>query len=245
MSLSIKERIDRQLGKAGISMAPECCPRGEPHEPASSVNERIAKQLHRAKVDAAVAALRTPPPDYVFKEPVMPRRQFTGEEIVRAFAEDRVYDDVPSGKAKFDVGQVKDTGRVRDILFQENPAEFVVVDEKQMAAGGKNFRTIGQTALECDGYSMMRPKPASDTVEHEPEPVPRTDLFNNIAAGLQDGAAAGLAQAQPQPTKKSVPPLDVPNGPAISGADEDGVTKIELTDIQRQMLAMMRKQRKL
>ena len=244
MSLSIKERIARQMSKAGVG-APVSPVVQQPQAPvAATVNERIAKQMHRAKVDAAVAALKTPPPDYVFREPVMPRRKFTQDEIVRAFAEDRVYDDIQPGKQKFDASRVSDMGRVRDILIQENPQEFVIGEGKQAGADGRSFRTIDQSSLEKDGYSPLHPPVEEKVVVPENTSAP-TSLPPGLKIDLTGtfGVPESSAQAAvPAPKPKPVPPVDVPVKP-VERTDDESVTKIELNDTQRQMLAMMRQQR--
>ena len=247
MSLSITERIARQMGKAGISpVVPEAHP-AEESPVHNSVSERIAKQIHRARVDAAVAAMKKPLPDYVFKEPVMPRKQFTEDEIVRAFAEDRVYDDVPSGKQKFDIAQVSDMGRVRDMLIQENPAEFVIGEGEQAGSGGRSFRTLDQMSLEGDGYKPLHPQVEEKMVSPENTSTPTATMPPGLRIDLS--GALGVAPAKPsqpaeapRPKPKPVPPVDVPETPAAP-ADDETVTRIELSDTQRQMLAMMRQQR--
>ena len=195
-----------------------------------SIQERIARQIRRAKVDAAIAAAKKPVPDYVFKEPQFPvRKKFTAEERVKAFAEDRVYDDVPTGQQRFDAGKIVGMGDVAKLYANENPREFVIGEPEQPNRGAATFRDISMDALEGPGYSAItgRGKEAEsnqvlETPKEAPSPVTPTIKIDLSGAF---GAVEKPASVNPEP------------------ADDSGENPIGMNDVQKQMLAAMRNQR--
>ena len=111
------------------------------------IKERMARQMHRVKVEAAIAAMKTPPPDYVFKEPQMPK-PMSEQQKVRAFIEDRTYDDIPMDQSKIDPKRVTSMADVHRIVISEQPREFVIGPKEQLDHKAPNFRNIGQEAID-------------------------------------------------------------------------------------------------
>ena len=114
------------------------------------IKERMARQMHRVKVEAAIAAMKTPPPDYVFKEPQMPK-PMSEKQKVQAFIEDRTYDDIPMDQSKIDPKRVASMADVHRIIISEQPREFVIGPKEQLDHNAPNFRNIGQEAIEGPG----------------------------------------------------------------------------------------------
>ena len=118
------------------------------------IKERMARQMHRVKVEAAIAAMKIPPPDYVFKEPQMPK-PMSEKQKVQAFIEDRTYDDIPMDQSKIDPKRVTSMADVHRIIISEQPREFVIGPKEQLNHKAPNFRNIGQEAIEGPGYSAF------------------------------------------------------------------------------------------
>lgn len=226
--MDIKERIALQMRKAGVK--PQAAS-PVPAQPApGSVPELIAKQIHRAKVDAAIAAMKKPPPDYVYREPRMPVQKPTEAETVQRFLDDRIYDDIPMEKSKLDPSRIKSMGDVHRVIVSEQPREFVVGPESQVQPGGAGFGDIGMENLEGPGYSAIRTA-GSDSVERvvqtpEENYVPQMD-------GIRIDLSGSFGNARELPAEP--PPMEEP-------ATKAG-NPMEMNGAQRQMLAAMRAQR--
>ena len=235
--MDIKERIARQMQKAGI--VPKG-PEGMPPQPAvpTGIPDRIARQINRARVDAAIAAMKTPPPDYVYREPRMPRRP-TEEETVKSFLEDRIYDDIPMEKSKLDPSRIKGMGDVHRVIVSEQPREFVVSSEEQPRHGSATFRDIGMSAIEGAGYSELKKDRSPDFEERivesadEPQQMP----FSAIKIDLS-GSFGNAKEIRQEPARPAAPP------PPVEPAAGDGENHVEMNGAQKQMLAAMRAQRR-
>lgn len=195
-----------------------------------TVEERIAWQAARVKELAEKAARGKRPPEP--PAPPIEHRRFTEEERVRAFAEDRVYDDVPTGKKPFDAGGVDGMSGVRSVLVAENPREFVAGPREQ-AAGGMDFRNIGMEDIEGPGYSAIVKREAE---EERVAPAPESSSVRKVR-GIQIDLGGPMSnqldainrerQAARQEPRQEPPAEDA----------------MGMTGVQRQMLAAMRAQR--
>lgn len=215
-----------------------------------SVPDRIGKQLNRVKVDAAIAATKTPPPDYVYKEPRMPRQRPTEETVVKNFLEDRIYDDIPMEKSKLDPSRITSLADINRVIISEQPREFVVSKEEQARHGSPGFGDIGMDALEGNGYADLKRDRSADSAERvvdtpsEPTQLPfsaiKIDLsggFGNVKELTPQDNAGTAPQVTPQVTPQvGLPPMEEAMG--------KGDNPVEMTSVQKQMLAAMRAQRK-
>jgi hypothetical protein len=198
-----------------------------------TAEERIAWQAARVQEEAEKAAGKKAPvsPDAAPIE----HRRFTEEERVRAFAEDRVYDDVPTGKKRFDAGSVGDIGRVRDILVAENPREFVMGPRDQVS-GGLDFAHLGMGDLEGPGYSAI----VKREVDEERIPSVPSEPPKAVMGGFKIDLGGPISNQ-----------LDAINAvrreaPVQPAAEEDDTTQraaVEMNSAQKQMLAAMRAHR--
>ena len=210
------------------------------------IKERMARQMHRVKVEAAIAAMKTRPPDYVFKEPQMPK-PMTEKQKVQAFIEDRTYDDIPMDRSKIDPKRVTSMADVHRIVISEQPREFVIGPKEQLDHKAPNFRNIGQEAIEGPGYLALN---ANNEDNEEDRIIQMTDGDNGAPAlhgikidlsgsiGKMAGAPQATAPSEPPPQPQPQPKPAQPN----LGTNVPPGT-IEMTDMQRQMLAAMRAQR--
>jgi len=234
--MDIKERIARQMRKAGAKPA---APVVQPVAPAPSVavSDRISKQINRAKVDAAVAATKTPPPDYVYREPRMPRA--TPEAIVKSFLEDRIYDDIPMEKSKIDPSRITSVADVHRVMISEQPREYVVSTEEQAKHGSPSFGNIGMEALEGDGYADLRKDRNAELHERIVEsPEEQQQMpFNAIKIDLS-GSFGNVKELTPEP------PVQPATPPPIDASAGNGDNQVEMNGAQKQMLAAMRAQRR-
>lgn len=228
--MDIKERMARQMRMAaGHAPAMKV-----PAEKQPAVNDRIAKQIHRAKVDSAVASMKTPPPDYVYREPRMPRMKPSEADVVKRFIEDRTYDDIPPEKGGLDKSRVNGMADIRAAIIAEQPREFVVGPRDQGIKGGKSFGNIGMENLEGPGYSELHKDEGKDDerIITEPESTSAPKI-EGIKIDL-----SGAFAAQPKPaSRKKTPP------PPIAEESGKGDNPIEMNTAQKQMLAAMRAQR--
>ncbi len=211
------------------------------------IKERMARQMHRVKVEAAIAATKTPPPDYVFKEPQMPK-PMSEKQKVQAFIEDRTYDDIPMDQSKIDPKRVTTMADVHRIIISEQPREFVIGPKEQLDHKAPNFRNIGQEAIEGPGYSALK---ANNNDNEEDRMIQMPDGDNSAPAlhgikidlsgsiGKMEGASQATAPAGPPPSPPQ--PQPKPAQPNVGTNVPPGT--IEMTDMQRQMLAAMRAQR--
>lgn len=185
------------------------------------VADRIAKQRHRAAVNAAIAALKVPPPDYVYREPRMPVMKQTIEERIALFREDRTYEDI-KGNADM-VSQIRTVSDIAKVIRAEQPGEFVNGEKDQVRHGGPSFRTIDSQFLEGPGYRAIPgvDENARDRILDAPE-TPEPARVQPMKIDLRQMA--------------SEPPAPVQDSPAQDGP-------IEMNTVQRQMLAAMRAQR--
>jgi hypothetical protein len=203
-----------------------------------NIPDRISKQINRAKVDAAIAATKIPPPDYVYKEPRMPRAKETADAAVKRFLEDRIYDDIPMEKSKIDPARITSMADVHRVIISEQPREFVVSTTEQVKHGSPNFGNIGMDALEGNGYADIKKDRNADLNERivespdEPQQMP----FNAIKIDLS-GGFGNVKELTPQDTPQ-VPP------PPMEEATGKGDNPVEMNSVQKQMLAAMRAQRK-
>jgi len=211
------------------------------------IKERMARQMHRVKVEAAIAAMKTPPPDYVFKEPQMPK-PMSEQQKVQAFIEDRTYDDIPMERSKIDPKRVTSMADVHRIVISEQPREFVIGPKEQLDHKAPNFRNIGQEAIEGPGYSAIK---ANNRDDEEDRMIQMSDGDNSAPAlhGIKidlSGSIGKMAAAQ-QATAPSEPPPPPPQSQPKAAQPNVGTNvppgTIEMTDMQRQMLAAMRAQR--
>jgi hypothetical protein len=228
--MDIKERMARQMRMA----SEKAHSRKVSAEKKPAVDDRIAKQIHRAKVDSAVAAMKTPPPDFVYKEPRMPRTKQSEADVVRRFIEDRSYDDIPPEKGGLDKSRVNGMTYVRAAIIAEQPREFVVGPRDQGIKGGKSFGNIGMENLEGPGYSELHKDEGKDDerIITEPESTSAPKI-EGIKIDL-----SGAFAAQPKPaSRKKTPP------PPIAEESGKGDNPIEMNTAQKQMLAAMRAQR--
>ena len=211
------------------------------------IKERMARQMHRVKVDAANAAMKTPPPDYVFKEPQMPK-PMSEKQKVQAFIEDRTYDDIPMDRSKIDPKRVTTMADVHRIIISEQPREFVIGPKEQLDHKAPNFRNIGQEAIEGPGYSALK----DNNEDNEEDRMIQMSDGDNIAPALHGikidlsgsigkttGASQATAPAEPPPP----PPQPQPKPAQANLGTNVPPGTIEMTDMQRQMLAAMRAQR--
>jgi len=221
--MTLEERIARQREiKARETRRSPAPPAQAPAD--AKVLDRIAKQRHRAAVNAAIAALVKPVPDYVYREPRMPAARPTPEERLALFREDRTYDDI-KGNADM-VSQIRTAADMAKVIRAEQPAEFVNGEKDQVRRGGPSFMTIDNQFLEGPGYRSL----------------PRVD----------ENARDRIIDAPETPEPASVPTLKidltrletkapVPPAPVQESQKQDG--PIEMNTVQRQMLAAMRAQR--
>lgn len=211
------------------------------------IKERMARQMHRVKVDAAIAAMKTPPPDYVFKEPQMPK-PMTEKQKVQAFIEDRTYDDIPMDQSKIDPKRVASMADVHRIIISEQPREFVIGPKEQLDHNAPNFRNIGQEAIEGPGYSALK---ANNKDNEEDRMIQMSDGDNSAPAlhgiKIDLSGSIGKTAAAPQATASAEPPPPPPQPQPKPAQPNVGTNvppgTIEMTDMQRQMLAAMRAQR--
>ena len=211
------------------------------------IKERMARQMHRVKVEAAIAAMKTPPPDYVFKEPQMPKLM-SEKQKVQAFIEDRTYDDIPMDRSKIDPKRVTSMADVHRIIISEQPREFVIGPKEQLDHKAPNFRNIGQEAIEGPGYSALN---ANNNDNEEDRMIQMSDGDNSAPAlhgiKIDLSGSIGKMAAATQATAPGEPPLPPPQPQAKSAQSNLGTNvppgTIEMTDMQRQMLAAMRAQR--
>ena len=145
--MDIKERIARQMKKAGVKPA-KVVVKAATSVASRAIPDRIAKQINRAKVEAAIAATKMPMPDYVYKEPRMPRAKETADAAVKRFLEDRMYDDIPMEKSKIDPSRIKSMADVRRVIVSEQPREYVIGTDEQVKHGSTTFGSIGMENLE-------------------------------------------------------------------------------------------------
>lgn len=229
--MDIKERIARQMRMA----AGDAPAMKAPAEKKPAVNDRIAKQIHRAKVDSAVASMKTPPPDYVYREPRMPRMKPSEADVVKRFIEDRTYDDIPPEKGGLDKSRVNGLSDIRAAIIAEQPREFVVGPMDQGIKGGKTFGTIGMEDLEGQGYAELHKDEGKD--EERIITEPESTAAPRVAGIKIDLSGAFAAQQNPvrKPVKTPPPPIEEESG--------KGDNPIEMNSAQKQMLAAMRAQR--
>lgn len=235
--MDIKERMARQMQKAGVTPA-KVAVKVATAVVSHSIPDRIRKQVNRAKVDAAVAAMKMPPPDYVYKEPRMPRAKETADAAVKRFLEDRIYDDIPMEKSKIDPSRITSMADVHRVIISEQPREFVVSTKEQVKHGSPNFGNIGMDSLEGNGYADIKKDRGEDIADRivqssdEPAPLP----FNAIKIDLS-GGFGNVKELTPDPPAPVTPP---PMEESVGKGDNP----IEMNGIQKQMLATMRAQRK-
>ena len=184
--------------------------------------DRIARQQRIVKVNAAIAATRKPPPDYVYREPRMPATPVTPEERLERFREDRTYEDV-KGNADM-VSQLRSPSDMAKVIRAEQPMEYVNGTRDQARSGGPSFRTIDNQFLEGPGYRSL----------------PQVD--ENARDRILDAPEAP-EPAKVQPMKIDLRTQSAPaSSPEITSvATQDG--GMEMNTVQRQMLAAMRAQR--
>lgn len=211
------------------------------------IKERMARQMNRVKVEAAIAATKNPPPDYVFKEPQMPK-PMSEKQKVQAFIEDRTYDDIPMDQSKIDPKRVTSMADVHRIIISEQPKEFVIGPKEQLDHKAPNFRNMGQEAIEGPGYSALK---ANNNDNEEDRMIQMSDGENSAPAlhgiKIDLSGSIGKTAVAPQataPAEPTPPPLQPQPKPAQAnlGTNVPPGT-IEMTDMQRQMLAAMRAQR--
>lgn len=208
------------------------------------IRERMARQMHRVKVDAAIAAMKTPPPDYVFREPRMPE-PMTEQQKVKAFVEDRTYDDIPMEKSKIDPRRVVSMADVARIIVSEQPREFVIGPKDQVDTGLPSFRTIGQESIEGPGYTALK----ANRDEDDDERIARMSSVEDSAPalhGIKIDLSGGIGKPGPatKPSRpQETPVASQPETPAQPASTNVPPGTIEMTDAQRQMLAAMRAQR--
>lgn len=235
--MNIKERMARQMQKAGVTPA-KVAVKVAKTVISKNIPDRISKQINRAKVDAAIAATKMPPPDYVYKEPRMPRAKETADAAVKRFLEDRIYDDIPMEKSKLDPSRITSMADVHRVIISEQPREFVVSTKEQVKHGSPNFGTIGMEAIEGNGYADLKRNRNDDLSERivespdEPQQMP----FNAIKIDLS-GGFGNVKELTPQEAP-NVPP------PPMEEATGKGDNPVEMNGVQKQMLAAMRAQRK-
>ena len=198
---------------------------------ARTAAERIARQQRITRVNAAIAATKAPPPDYVYREPRLPARKATPDERVALFREDRTYEDI-KGNADM-VNQINSAGDISKVLRAEQPMEYVSGDKDQVQKGGPSFRTIDNQFLEGPGYRALPhvDENARDKVIDAPE-SPEPAVVPTLKIDLTH-------IAQNAPVQQPVPPMEQP--PMQATVKPDG--PIEMNTVQRQMLAAMRAQR--
>lgn len=211
------------------------------------IKERMARQMHRVKVEAAIAATKTPPPDYVFKEPQMPK-PMSEKQKVQAFIEDRTYDDIPMDQSKIDPKRVTSMADVHRIIISEQPREFVIGPKEQLNHKAPNFRNIGQEAIEGPGYSAFK----ENSNDNEEDRMIQMSDSDNSAPALHGikidlSGSIGKTAAAPQAAAPAEPPPPPPQSQPKPAQANLGTNvppgTIEMTDMQRQMLAAMRAQR--
>lgn len=229
--MDIKERMARQMRMAA-GQSPSI---KAPAEKKPVVNDRIAKQIHRAKVDSAVASMKTPPPDFVYREPRMPRLKQTEADVVSRFIEDRSYDDIPPEKGGLDRSRVNGMADIRAAIVAEQPREFVVGPTDQGIKGGRTFGNIGMENLEGPGYSELHKDEGKD--EERIITEPESTSAPKIEGIKIDLSGAFAAQQKPAPRRVKAPP------PPIEEESGKGDNPIEMNTAQKQMLAAMRAQR--
>lgn len=188
-----------------------------------TVEERIARQQRIVRTNAAIAAMKSPPPDYAYREPRMPVAPATPEERIARFREDRTYEDV-KGNADM-VNQLNSPADIARVIRAEQPMEFVNGSKDQVRTGGPSFRTIDNQFLEGPGYRSLPQvdENARDRLLDAPE-APEPAVVPAVKIDLR----AHAAPARPAPESTPEPP------------QEGG---IEMNTVQRQMLAAMRAQR--
>lgn len=240
--MDIKERMERQRLMAGVQAVK---PVQIPVQPVvhGSAPDRISKQISRAKVDAAIAAMKTPPPDYVYKEPRMPRPKETEADMVKRFLEDRIYDDIPVEKSKIDPSRITSMADVHRVIISEQPREFVVSTAEQVKHGSPNFGTIGMESLEGNGYADLKKDRNADLTERivETSDEPPQMPFNAIKIDLS-GGFGNVKELTPKATPQQPAP-QAPPSPIDASAGKDD-NRVEMTGVQKQMLAAMRAQRR-
>jgi len=190
-----------------------------PEPKKATIKDIIANQSRRVQAYASVAATKKPAPDYVYKEPKPVPPPPTREERIRAFAEDRVYDDIKpkEGQEKFDPSRVNTAEDVHRILSKEQPEEYfrgTPMEVNKMMS----FRSLDQGMVE------LGDKPA------EPE------YTRDTAMSAYDSPEA----AAPVSEKVSKVVLNVPSS---ADMDAGAADTMGMTGVQRQMLAAMRSQR--
>lgn len=240
--MNIADRMARQLSKAGVTPG-KIAVKLAVSAVSARLPDRIEKQINRAKVDAAIAATRMPPPDFVYREPRMPDAKKAADDAVKRFLEDRMYDDIPMERSKLDPSRIKTMADVRRVIISEQPREYVVSSDEQVHRGAPNFRTIGMEALEGKGYAELKRDRNDDlnerivTTPDEPQELPFSAIKIDLSGGL--GKVVG---PETQPAPREAPP-----GEKASPAEKRPVASpgsIEMTGVQKQMLDAMRAQRK-
>ena len=180
--------------------------------------ERIAFQLERVRADAEAASKKAPPRACPPRGASPTVAKISEEEVVRRFLEDRVYDDIPVEKSKIDPDRIRSIRDIRRVMIAEQPREYVLGPARQTDRHAPTFREIGMDSLEGPGYSMLK----RDTT---------AELQERIVETPSDSTAAHV-----EGIKIDLRPQTAPASPRPSGA-------MEITDMQRQMMAALRAQR--
>jgi hypothetical protein len=137
---------------------------------------------------------------------------------------------------------------VHRIIISEQPREFVIGPKEQLNHKAPNFRNIGQEAIEGPGYSAFK---ENNNDNEEDRMIQMSDGDNSAPAlhgiKIDLSGSIGKTAAAPQATAPAEPPPPPPQ-PQPKPAQANLGTNvppgiIEMTDMQRQMLAAMRAQR--
>lgn len=207
-----------------------------------SIQERMARQMNRIRVEAAVAATKTPPADYVFREPVMPKKP-TVNDMLKAFIEDRNYVDGGSDDAKNAPRTIDD---MRRMVAMEQSSEFRFErDELQPTMQGP-FMSMGQMDIERDGYRPVdQSKKAADDLVIEPaRPNVVTNDIKIDLRGVGGNATEVSAPSIAGGTSEAATPVSAKQDSSDGTSDSDKGDAIGMTAAQRQMLDTMRAMRK-
>lgn len=152
----------------------------------------IDTQARRVQAYASVAATKKPVPDYVFKEPVPVPPPPTREERIRAFAEDRVYDDIKpkEGQEKFDPSRVNTAEDVHRILSREQPEEYFRGSPMEVNKM-MNFRSLDQGMVEL-GDKPAEPEYTRDTAmaayDSSEAAAPVSEKVSKVVLNVPSGA---------------------------------------------------------
>lgn len=194
-------------------------PSPEPEPERTPLKDIMARQARRVQAYASVAATKKPVPDYVYREPTPVPPLPTREERIRAFAEDRVYDDIKpkEGQEAFDPGKVNTAEDIRRILAKEQPEEYFRGSPLEVDRLPK-FRTLDQGMVEIG------------------EPPAEPEVTRDTAMAAYDSAE----RSAPVSEKVSKVVLNVPES---TGMEAGAADAIGMTEVQRQMLSAMRSQR--